>query len=262
MTKLVLICTSVFFIGLNQVVLAQTDSLNQVDSKGRKQGAWSKNYPNGQVRYAGQFKNDKPIGTFQYFNNNGVLMSKVEHREKDTAYAEFYHDGIAIMSSGKYYKQERVGIWKYFDGEGDITSQCIYLNGKKHGPERIYFKDGRTAKELSYTHGFKQGQVTEFFPSGKVKFKGTYVDDNLDGEVEYFHPNGAPKALGNYQHAVKNNTWTLYDGHGKVKTIQFYKDGRLIWSKTPEQLKQEKAAKENNSDNTTNPEHANPVIKP
>ena len=41
--------------------LAQPDAgapLNSTDAKGRKQGGWSKTWPNGKTRYLGQFKDD------------------------------------------------------------------------------------------------------------------------------------------------------------------------------------------------------------
>jgi antitoxin component YwqK of YwqJK toxin-antitoxin module len=92
--------------------------------------------------------------------------------------------------------------------------------------------------------GVLDGPVIEFFPSGKVKFKGEYRDGNLDGKVEFFHPNGARKVLGYYEFAVRNKTWTTYDYDGKPKYIQFYKEGRLIWTKTPEQIRKEKKEQE------------------
>ena len=42
--------------------------INQKDAKGKKQGVWSKTYPKSKVvEYTGQFKDDKPIGTFVYY---------------------------------------------------------------------------------------------------------------------------------------------------------------------------------------------------
>ena len=42
--------------------------INKVDEKGKKQGVWEKTYPRSKVlHYKGQFKDDKPVGTFQYF---------------------------------------------------------------------------------------------------------------------------------------------------------------------------------------------------
>jgi len=225
-----------------------TDTLNLIDKRGRKQGTWEKKYPNNKVRYHGQFTNDKPVGVFQYFDNYGTLTGKIVHTKNDTANVTFYHDGVSIMSEGTYFKMQRTGVWKFYDGQGDITSQTIFVNGKKHGMSRVYYKDGRIAKEVIYENGILQGIIKEFFANGRLKFTGLYRDGNLEGKVEWFHPNGAKKVRGYYKYAVQVNAWTYYDKNNKPTRIEFYKEGKLIWTKTPEQLKAEKELKKQKKD--------------
>ena len=225
-----------------------TDSLNQVDKKGKKQGTWIKKYPNNKTIYSGQFKDDKPIGTFIYYDNYGTLSSKLTHTKNDTSHALFYHDGVSLMSEGKYYKQQRTGIWKQYDGQGDITSQCIYVNGKKNCMERIYYKDGRVSREVNYKGDILDGVIKEFFSNGRVKFSGIYQDGNLNGEVEWFQSGGAKKLHGHYKYAVQVNAWTYYDSNSKPTRIEFYKEGRLLWTKTPVQLRAEKELRKQKQD--------------
>ena len=40
----------------------QPDAPNLTDSRGKKQGAWSKKYDNGNYRYQANFKDDQPVG--------------------------------------------------------------------------------------------------------------------------------------------------------------------------------------------------------
>ena len=54
------------------------DAQNKTDEKGRKQGKWSKAYPNGQVRYSGEFKDDKEVGTFSYYSKDGKLTPRIQ----------------------------------------------------------------------------------------------------------------------------------------------------------------------------------------
>ena len=56
MGKIIFLLTFLIsFIGIGQ---------NQIDSKGRKQGPWSKTYPKSKVyEYKGQFKDNKPYLT-------------------------------------------------------------------------------------------------------------------------------------------------------------------------------------------------------
>ena len=55
-------------------VFAMAQDFNQTDSKGRRQGQWRDFYPNGQLRYEGEFKNNKCKGTFRYYDEQGNLI--------------------------------------------------------------------------------------------------------------------------------------------------------------------------------------------
>ena len=230
------------------LAFAQNDTINVLDSKGLKQGVWTKKHDNGKTRYIGQFVNDKPTGTFKYYDNYGVLTGEITHLQKDSASCIFYHDGTNILSKGMYHKMMRTGNWKFFDGQGDITSQSIYLKGIKNGPSRIYYKDGQIAREENYKNGVLDGTMLENFSNGNIKFKGTYTAGNLDGDVIYYHPNGNKKLTGYYQYAVREKTWRYYDSDEKLQYVEFYKEGYLKWRKTPEELNADKKSLKNNLD--------------
>ena len=51
------------FLGLTPLM---AQDYNQTDSKGRRQGQWRDFYPNGQLRYEGEFKNDKCKASASY----------------------------------------------------------------------------------------------------------------------------------------------------------------------------------------------------
>ena len=82
----------IFFVFLvNLSLLAQP---NQTDSKGRKQGVWQKTYPKSEVlQYKGQFRDDKPVGTFEYFYPGGQLKATIEHHPNGRlARANYYFE--------------------------------------------------------------------------------------------------------------------------------------------------------------------------
>ena len=45
---------------LPQIIVSQT--INQIDEKGQKQGVWKKTFENGNLRYQGFFLNNLPSG--------------------------------------------------------------------------------------------------------------------------------------------------------------------------------------------------------
>ncbi|MCB0480121.1 MAG: hypothetical protein KDC83_01755 [Flavobacteriales bacterium] len=223
----------IFICGILQT---NAQEINQMDAMGRKQGVWSKTYPDGVKRYTGQFKNDKPIGTFTYYNEDGDLSSTIKNFG-DSASAIYYHVNGNVIAEGKYYLQKRTGIWKHFDADGDISSQEMYADGKKNGPARIYFKDGKIAKELNYQMGTMSGDCIEFFPSGSVKSKFRYVDDKIEGPIEHYYNDERIWIKGYYTNNMRDKIWSYYKQEGGIDYFEIYDLGVLKGTKTPDEMK-------------------------
>ena len=66
-------------------LLALSQDINNVDINGYKQGKWLKKHNNGNIKYKGQFTDDKPFGLFYYFYENGKLKAE----------KKFFHNGQA-----------------------------------------------------------------------------------------------------------------------------------------------------------------------
>ena len=232
------------------VLVAQIDSTkapNISDEKGLKQGAWQGLHPNGNVRYSGSFKNDMPIGIFNYYDTYGNLSTVIDN-SSDSASVTFYHLNKVKMAEGKYYNQIRSGKWKFYDSDGTISTQKYFENGKENGPARIYYKDGRVARDYVNRNGVKHGQLQDLFPEGKPKFQANFIDGNPDGKVKHFHTNGAVKIIGYYKFAVQEDTWTYFGSDGKVQRYEIYRNGFLKKAFTPEQAKAMQEAKKSQRD--------------
>lgn len=212
-----------------------SQELNQTDAQGRKQGKWLKRYDNNKIRYTGQFIDDKPVGEFKYFNEDGELSSVISNKG-DSAKATFYHVNGTVLGEGKYHRQKRTGIWKHYDADGDISSQEVYENGVKNGPARIYYKDGRVAKDLSYDKGKVEGKVTEYFPDGKPKQESHYEAGKLEGMVKHYKTNGKIWIKGYYTDNVRDKVWVYYKPEGGIERFEIYELGTLKASKSPEEM--------------------------
>ena len=76
---------------------------NVTDEKGRKQGKWSQNHDNGQLRYEGSFVDGNPSGIFLYYTERGVLKANLEYfNEGKSASARLYHSNGKIQAVGLY----------------------------------------------------------------------------------------------------------------------------------------------------------------
>ena len=227
--------TALFLFALLSNGLTQ-ESINQTDEKGRKSGVWTKSFENGQERYRGQFKEDKPIGTFFYYYEDGAKSSEVAYEGEDgvVSNAKFFHKNTTVMGEGKYINQKKVGVWKYYDDQTILSSVEPYTEGALHGLSKVYFLNGKVAAETPYIDGLKTGAFIEYFSDGVVKIQGTYRDNTYDGEFVQFYADGKKMVQGQYAAAVKDGLWQYYADDGRLKAQQVYEKGKMVKEKIEE----------------------------
>ena len=104
-------------------VWAQT--VNQKDTQWRKQGPWQKTYPKSRAfEYKGQFKDDKPVGTFHYYYPSTKLKAVVKHDEKTgRSVSVMYHENGVVMAKGIFRDQEKDSIWEYYGPSGRLSTK-------------------------------------------------------------------------------------------------------------------------------------------
>ena len=118
------------------VASLEVDAQNQTDSKGRKQGKWSKTYAGGQIQYEGTFKDDCETGTFRYYNKDGSLKQTIDYKgDCKSGYSKVYYRKGQVMSEGMYVDKKKEGLWTYYSEDGKTLSQENYSKGKKEGKE-------------------------------------------------------------------------------------------------------------------------------
>jgi len=222
---------------LQLLAVQAQEVLNETDAKGRKQGTWVKYYENEdgkeQERYRGQFKDDKPVGTFFYYYEEGQKSSEVTYEGEDgtTSNAIFFHKNGTIMAEGKYINQKKVGVWKYYDDQTILSSVDPYKDGLLHGMSKVYFLNGQLAAETPYIDGLKNGDFVEYFSDGTVKMKGTYQDNTYTGKYVQNYPDRKVMVEGEYKAAVKDGLWKYFADDGRLKAQQVYETGKLIKEK-------------------------------
>ena len=218
---------AVLFIGLG--LHAQPPAGNLTDAQGRKQGAWSKNWPDGKVRYYGQFKDDRPTGTFRHFDEEGVLTTEqVYASDGVTSRATHYHPNGQVMARGKYIGQKKDSTWNYFDAEGHAQSIERYSGGELHGERVVYYDDGRSAESTTFEHGRQHGPWKQFFPNGMLKATAQFVNGEPEGVMLWNYPSGKKEIEGRAVNGQRDGTWTYYNEDGSVQLTMDYTLGQLL----------------------------------
>jgi antitoxin component YwqK of YwqJK toxin-antitoxin module len=109
---------------------------------------------------------------------------------------------------------------KYWDN-GQVLSQIHYLDGKRDGSCRHWYKNGQLMNEGFYKNGKLTGPFMSYYENGQIQNYGSYkytesgVYSRKDGFWKYYYDNGQ----------IQNES-IIKDG---VEEIKFYdKEGNLL----------------------------------
>jgi antitoxin component YwqK of YwqJK toxin-antitoxin module len=237
--------TALFLVGM-----AAAQTVNQKDAQGRKQGPWQKTYPKMSVfEYKGQFKDDKPVGTFTYYYPSSKTKAVIRHDEKTgRSEAIMYHESGVLFAKGIYRNQLKDSIWEYYGPSGRLSKKETYskdkLNGKTtvyYVPENVEDKSQRPAKVTNYVNDVIEGEVIEYFETGTVKSKAAYVKGVKEGIFTINYPDGKKMILERYKKGVLHGWCSAYDETGKETGKKYYYYGRELQGKElDEKLRQMK----------------------
>lgn len=223
---------TIFILALSQVAMAQPASgtdLNSTDAKGRKQGSWSKTWPNGKTRYLGQFKDDKPVGTFKHYDEEGKLTTLQEHAgDGRISRARHFHANGTLLAQGKYLGQEKDSTWNYYDPEGRLRKVERFAAGGMNGEQVTYYPDGTTAESETRQAGVLNGPSKSWFANGKLKSEATYLKGEPEGKMLFYFQDGKKEIEGNMVNGDRDGTWYYFNPDGTIQLQVLYKKGTLV----------------------------------
>lgn len=204
-------------------------TLNGTDAKGRKQGAWSKTWPNGKTRYVGQFKDDKPLGTFKHYDEEGKLTTLQEHAgDGRISRARHFHDNGTLMATGKYVGQEKDSLWNYYGPDGKLRKVERFTAGQLTGEQVTYYPDGSVAEKENRKAGLLNGAHTSWFANGKLKSEATYQNGEAEGKMVFYYQDGKKEIEGNVVNGDRDGTWYYFNKDGSLQLQVLYEKGQLI----------------------------------
>ena len=226
---------SFLFLCLSWAASGQSgEVVNRLNSQGQKEGLWVKYYDGSKgMRYAGQFSNGIPVGTFVHYHPNGVVKAEMVYRAKTGVCRarEYSMEGKRI-AEGVYTSQStKDSVWVYYRQSGEKIQVESYEKGLSQGVWNLYYLNGNCSETHTYTQGKKEGPWVQYFENGQLKWRGNYLNDTLNGPVESFDWEGKILFKGEYKNGLPSGTWTFFE-NGKVVRQEVYRSGKRIKSKT------------------------------
>lgn len=221
---------------------------NKIDANGKKQGPWKKNHPNSSaLQYEGQFKDDKPIGTFVYYYPSKSKQAIIIHEpNSNKSTATFFHESGVILSKGNYLNMKKDSVWCNYAPSGRLSSKETFKNDVLNGQKIIYYlseditdKTLRIVSKYNYKEGKLDGEQIEYFDSGIIKSKGSYTNNVKNGVWEINHPNGKVMNIERYKNGELHGWCIVKDENGnETGKSYFYYGERLEGKQLESKMKQ------------------------
>ena len=86
----------------------------------------------------------------------------------------------------------------------------------KHGPYRMYSKEGVMTMEYNYRMGMPDGPVKDYYPSGELYSEYEYRGGKPNGPFTWYYKSGGVKMTGTYLNGKYHDTLREYDTTGTL----------------------------------------------
>jgi antitoxin component YwqK of YwqJK toxin-antitoxin module len=201
-----------FFALLCHALPVAGQELNKIDEKGKKQGPWAKTDEKGKLKYKGQFKDNLPVGRFEYYYPNGKTKAISNFSDGGKiSHTEFFNENGTIKARGKYIEEKRDSIWHFYSDSGKLIRSEGYVNNLLNGASKTFYPKGGLCEITHWTDSIKNGEWKQFFENGMLKSEGHYEKNLLEGKVTNYHSNGKKSGTGKFSNGLKSGWWTYFD---------------------------------------------------
>ena len=203
---------------------------NSVDSQGRKTGAWKAEYPDGQKRYEGTFREGKPMGTMTRYYKNGNKQALLEYPPQGNRVdATLFHENGRQAAVGIYLGREKDSLWSYYSSTDETLRMTeYYVDGKLHGLSQRYYPEGKLSEEVHWSAGLKEGPWKQFFGDGSIRLQANFQNDLLEGEYRVYYRTDLLMMEGLFLKDRSEGIWNYYDEEGELLYSLEYRNGRPV----------------------------------
>jgi antitoxin component YwqK of YwqJK toxin-antitoxin module len=173
-------------------------------------------------------RNGKPFtGQCESCHTNGLIEHRIafvngkEHGTDTTYYRSGCLQALRTLVNGV-----ENGQWfYYYDSTTIVAWEMNYSEGKKHGKQIFYAKNGDTTRLEFFKHGIIDGTKTTYSTNSKVEKEVHYKNGLMDGTFKVYNPEGKIVESINYKLGKKEGEFKYYYEDGRLLATEHWKDG-------------------------------------
>ncbi len=202
-------------------------ALNKTDASGMKQGRWEAKYPGGTKKYEGTFLNNKPVGEWKRFHENGKTKALMTYRsQSESVYAILFDEEGKRYAEGVFVGTFRDSIWVFYNGDLVVRLEN-YRNGKKEGKSTGFDSQGKKTWEKNWKSDLQDGVSMDYYPNGQKRNEITFVSGKKNGPARFYNESGEVSMEGSYVDDLSEGKWNIYSTNGVLKYQLTYEKGEI-----------------------------------
>jgi antitoxin component YwqK of YwqJK toxin-antitoxin module len=170
------------------------------------------------------YKNGERNGPAEYMDEEGNVWQKGQYVEGLTAgdWVEYYEDGTYGM--GTLENDVKIGFWKYYQNDGILEAEGLWLNGKRDGEWKYYTIEGDVYIKGSFKDDIEVGEWTQYYEDNSYG-KGKMTNYLKQGQWSFYSPEGVLTLKGSYIDDEQDGNWYQYDADGNITDTVTYELG-------------------------------------
>jgi antitoxin component YwqK of YwqJK toxin-antitoxin module len=182
-------------------------------SKGNKNGKQVIYFPNGKKQIERNLAGGYFDGPYNLYFDNGQLRFKREYKEGLLwNESKLYNNRGVAMQIGNFKNGD--GELYMYDDYGNVMLVCTYSGGKRNGPAKEYYVNGKVSREMNYVNDSINGPEKRYNENGVKTQESTIVKGKYEGAYKYFYPNGKLRAEYFYKNGIFNSVISTLDTLG------------------------------------------------
>lgn len=179
-------------------------------------------YDNGQLKSVGQQKGLKK-GEREIYSISSREGIKYED-EKKVGEWKFYYKNGQLSSIGSYRDEKRIGEWKFYYENGQLRSEGKFKNDKRIDAWKSYDKNGQLESIEKYENE-NVVELQEYYKNGKLKHITKYHKNGEFAGMSEYYKNGQLKAVAKYHNGRLTDIISYFDNRGNKLNKGTIKNG-------------------------------------
>jgi antitoxin component YwqK of YwqJK toxin-antitoxin module len=120
------------------------------------------------------------------------------------------------------------GPSKVFHDGGMLKRIYYFINNKKHGEFREYYRCGQLAEICTYVNDLREGENIVYHRDGQVFILCNYLHNRLHGKYEEYYDNGQLCEICTYDNGKKNGERKRYFRDGSLEMYEMRNNSKLV----------------------------------